>query len=67
VRKREGERELLFLYLFLKGMTGALAPFSYIVPNSKAWVGRTQNLTIKQALQGEQRCGREEDCLIKIR
>ncbi len=28
-RGRERERELLFL--FLKGMTGALAPFSYLV------------------------------------
>ncbi len=31
VRKRERERKLLFL--FLKGMTGALAPFSYLVYN----------------------------------
>ncbi len=35
-RERERERcricpELLFLFLFLKGMTGALAPFSYLV------------------------------------
>jgi len=30
VRKREGERERE-LFLFLKGMTGALAPFSYLV------------------------------------
>ncbi len=28
VRKRSRVRE----YLFLKGMTGALAPFSYLVP-----------------------------------
>jgi hypothetical protein len=28
-RKREGERDLLFL--FLKRMTGALAPFIYLV------------------------------------
>ncbi len=35
-REEEGERErcricLEFLFLFLKGMTGALAPFSYLV------------------------------------
>jgi hypothetical protein len=30
-RKKEGERGLLFL--FLKGMTGALTPFSYLVKN----------------------------------
>jgi hypothetical protein len=33
-RKREGERErekCPELFLFLKGMTGALAPFSYLV------------------------------------
>ena len=29
---RDRERELLFL--FLKGMTGALAPFSYLVINN---------------------------------
>jgi hypothetical protein len=29
--KREGERERELLFLFLKGMTGALAPFSYPV------------------------------------
>jgi hypothetical protein len=42
-REREGEREkekevnmyfncLELLFLFLKGMTGALAPFSYLMP-----------------------------------
>jgi hypothetical protein len=31
VRKKERERELLFL--FLKGMTGALAPFSFLFFN----------------------------------
>jgi hypothetical protein len=30
-RKREREREREREYLFLKGMTGALAPFSYLV------------------------------------
>ncbi len=30
-RKREKEREREREYLFLKGMTGALAPFSYLV------------------------------------
>jgi hypothetical protein len=29
--EREGERCLELLFLFLKGMTGALAPFSYLV------------------------------------
>jgi hypothetical protein len=31
VRKRERERCPEFLFLFLKGITGALAPFSYLV------------------------------------
>ncbi len=30
-RERERERERKREYLFLKGMTGALAPFSYLV------------------------------------
>jgi hypothetical protein len=29
--EKEGERERKKEYLFLKGMTGALAPFSYLV------------------------------------
>jgi hypothetical protein len=33
VRKIEREREKEREYLFLKGMTGALAPFSYLVYN----------------------------------
>ncbi len=31
--EREGEREREREYLFLKGMMGALAPFSYLVTN----------------------------------
>ncbi len=30
-RERERERCRIWLFLFLKGMTGALAPFSYLV------------------------------------
>jgi hypothetical protein len=30
-RERERERCIIWLFLFLKGMTGALAPFSYLV------------------------------------
>ncbi len=30
-RERERERDVELLFLFLKGMTGALAPFSYLV------------------------------------
>jgi hypothetical protein len=30
-KEREGERERKSEYLFLKGMVGALAPFSYLV------------------------------------
>jgi hypothetical protein len=30
-RKRERERCIIWLFCFLKGMTGALAPFSYLV------------------------------------
>ncbi len=33
MRKRERERERKREYLFLKGMTGALAPFSNLVTN----------------------------------
>ncbi len=29
--ERGGERERALIFLFLKGMTGALAPFSYLV------------------------------------
>ncbi len=32
-RKGERERERKIEYLFLKGMTGAMAPFSYLVVN----------------------------------
>ncbi len=32
-REKEGERERELLFLFFKGMTGALAPFSYLVFN----------------------------------
>ncbi len=31
--QRERERERKIEYLFLKGMTGAMAPFSYLVVN----------------------------------
>jgi hypothetical protein len=31
--EKEGERARELLFLFLKGMTGALAPFSYLVFN----------------------------------
>ncbi len=35
-RKREGERERCRIWLLnLKGMTGALAPFSYLVNNTQ--------------------------------
>jgi hypothetical protein len=35
-REREKERENMFaLFLFLKGMTGALAPFGYLVYHNK--------------------------------
>jgi hypothetical protein len=30
-RERDRDVELLFLFLFLKGITGALAPFTYLV------------------------------------
>ncbi len=33
-RERERERCRIWLFLFLKGMTGALAPFSYLVLNN---------------------------------
>jgi hypothetical protein len=33
-RKREGDREKEREYLLLKGMTGALAPFSFLVRKS---------------------------------
>jgi hypothetical protein len=32
-REKEGERERKREYIFLKGMTGALAPYSYLVNN----------------------------------
>ncbi len=34
-KERERDRDVELLFLFLKGMTGALAPFSYLVLNSK--------------------------------
>jgi hypothetical protein len=42
-RERERKREIVrkmdreLLFLFLKGMTGALAPFSYLVKKGYLW------------------------------
>jgi hypothetical protein len=46
VRDRERKRDLFIncpelLFLFLKGMMGALAPNSYLVENNLVWVDET--------------------------
>ncbi len=37
-RKRERERDRNVEFLFLKGMTGALAPFSLLVKYKSEWI-----------------------------
>jgi hypothetical protein len=45
-REKEGEGERKREYLFLKGMTGALAPFSYLVQYKAERFAITNALTI---------------------
>jgi hypothetical protein len=45
VREKKRERCRIWLFLFLIGMTGALAPFSYLVSNIMGYLN-VENLSI---------------------
>jgi hypothetical protein len=51
---REGEKEryIEVLFLFLKGMTGALAPFSYLVDKTHRNGRVEENLTTGPGFEG---------------
>ncbi len=43
-RERERDRDEKLLFLFLKGITGALAPFSYLVNNNPRSLSNLTNV-----------------------